>query len=307
MRRRWLLGIALVPILIGVLHQQLGIINHKDTPSPPPPTAAPSCDRIVSLAPSMTESLFAVGLGDHVVGVTRYCAFPEVVAGIEKVGGYVDPNLSAIVALDPTLVVMLEEHVETREKLDALGIRTLSVSQHGVDNILGTMDRLGELCRVTAQSHRVIADLRKRLARIKEAVRDRPQNTVMISMGRNMGGGGLKDAFIAGEESYYQDLIDMAGGRNVYKGRVPFPIVSREGILGLNPDVIIDMVPDMKAKGWTEEMVRREWQALPVSAVRHNRVHVFMAAHNVVPGPRFILTLEEMARAIHPEIEWNHL
>lgn len=306
MRRRWLFSIALLPIILGVLHQT----GAKDNRVPPESVLAdnaPSCERIVSLAPSITESLFAVGLGDRVVGVTRYCAYPEAVADIDKVGGYVDPNLSAIVALNPTLVVMLEEHVETQKKLKILGFQTLLVSQHGVTDILGTLSRLGEICHATQKSNQVVADLNQRMARIAEMVKERPRRSVMISIGRNMGSGGLKDAFIAGEESYYQDLIRLAGGKNAYTGRVPFPLVSREGIIGLNPDIVIDMVPEPEKRGWTSEMVQKEWLSLPINAVKNNRVHVFVAAHSVIPGPRFILTLEEMARFIHPELAWEHL
>lgn len=305
MRRRWLFSIALLPVLLGVLHQT----RSQDDNAPAglvPADNAPSCERIVSLAPSITESLFAVGLGDRVVGVTRYCAYPEAVADIDKVGGYVDPNLSAIVALDPTLVVMLDEHVETRKKLETLDFETLSVSQHGVANILGTLNRLGKICHTTSKSDRVVADLKQRMARIAEAVKDRPRHSVMISIGRNMGSGGIKDVFIAGDESYYQDLIRLAGGKNVYTGHVPFPIISKEGILGLNPDIVIDMVPDSGERRWTYETVRQEWLSLPINAVKNNRVHVFTAAHTVIPGPRFILTLEEMARALHPDIAWEH-
>ena len=128
----------------------------------------------------------------------------------------------------------------------------------------------------------------------------------MVSVGRNMGSGSLKDAYISGKDGFYDTLIDMAGGTNVYQGDVTFPVVGREGIIQLNPDVIIDMVSDVEDKGLDPEKVRREWAAMPeINAVKNQRVYVFGKGYHVVPGPRFILTLEDMAKALHPAVDWN--
>jgi iron complex transport system substrate-binding protein len=92
--------------------------------------------RIVSLAPSLTETLYALGLGARVVGVTRYCAYPPEVAELPKVGGHLDPNFEAIVSLDPDLVVVIPSSSENGQRLESLGIRVLEVDQHDVQAVL---------------------------------------------------------------------------------------------------------------------------------------------------------------------------
>ena len=303
MRRGIVLSLMVAPAIVIYWLQSMGASSSTVRTAAAAPDEPVDCTRLVSLAPSITEILFAAGLGPKVVGVTRYCAYPETVKSLSKVGGYVDPSLEAIVTLDPTLVVLLSEHTETLMKLKTLGLNTLTVANRRVDDILQAIETVGRVCGSEAAAARVLADLNRRITAVTAASDGRARPKVMVAMGRNMGAGGLEDIYIAGEESYYQDLIEMAGGRNAYTGKVPFPLMSREGMMQIDPDVIIDMVPDMTAHGWTEAVIKREWQTLPVTAVRKERVHVFDAPYSVVPGPRFILTLEAMADVIHPDTE----
>jgi iron complex transport system substrate-binding protein len=101
-------------------------------------------------------------------------------------------------------------------------------------------------------------------------------------------------------------MISLAGGVNAYRGGVTFPMLSREGVIRMNPDVIIDMIPDLDEKGLDRAAILREWETVsPVDAVRNGRVYVFGEDYVAVPGPRFILIAEKMARAIHPEAAWE--
>ena len=129
----------------------------------------------------------------------------------------------------------------------------------------------------------------------------------MVSLGRNMGSGRMEDVYIVGRDGFYDEMIRMAGGVNVFDGgSIKFPTVSAEGIMRLNPEVIIDMVPDLADAGLSEEQVAMEWQSLAgVDAVKNGRVHVLAQDYVVIPGPRFILILEAMAHAIHPELAWE--
>ncbi len=100
-------------------------------------------------------------------------------------------------------------------------------------------------------------------------------------------------------------MITLAGGVNAYAGDIAFPVVSREGIVQMNPEVIIDMIPDIDEKDWDKAMISKEWDAVShVDAVSKGRVYVFGEDYVVIPGPRFILILEKMARLIHPEVDW---
>ena len=263
--------------------------------------------RIVSLAPSITETLFALALGDRVVGVTRYCDYPPEALSKEKVGGYYDPNYEAVVALEPDLVIMLPEHEVPKEYLTRLGLRVLAVSQESIPGILDSIRAIGKLCRAEREAREVVAGIEGRMAEIRNRTEGLPRPRVMLCVDRSMGSGAIQGVYIAGGNGFYDEMITMAGGVNAYDGQsLKFPVVSAEGMLRLNPQVIIDMVPHLEGKGWNEEDLLREWQSVArVDAVKNGRVYVFAQDYAVIPGPRFILILESMARAIHPEIEWE--
>jgi iron complex transport system substrate-binding protein len=275
--------------------------------APKPSSGTPAGQRIVSLAPSVTEVLFALGLGDRIVGVTRQCLYPPEAAKITKIGGYYDPNFEQIVRLKPDLVVMLPEHVSEKEIVTGLGIRALIVNHFTVEGIVRSFAEIGTMCGAGEKAAVIVADLNARMERIRKKTDGLPQPRVMVSLGRGMASGSLKDLFIAGKGTLYDDLIMLSGGTNVYTGKaVRFPQVELEGIYKLDPEVVIDMVPNLVAMNLTRGIVAAEWEkAVHCKAVRNSRVYLFEEDYTTVPGPRFILTLEKMARAIHPEAAWE--
>ena len=262
-------------------------------------TTKVSCERVVSLAPSITEMLFALDLGDRVAGVTRYCEYPAAARKKPYVGGYVDPDIEAISALNPTVVLLLSEHELPAQQLAAIGIPTVKLDHHGVSGIYASLGRIGEICGVSESAARLRARLEQRVAAVRAVTRVGAPVRVLITLGRNMGGGGISDVFAAGKGIFYDDLIRMAGGINAYSGSVPVPRVSQEGILQMNPEVIVDMVPrNQKDESLSTEAVRAEWSSLPVSAVKTGRVYVMEESYAVVPGPRFVETLEALSRIL---------
>jgi iron complex transport system substrate-binding protein len=262
--------------------------------------------RIISLAPSITETLYALGLMDQVVGVTRYCDYPPEALTKTEIGGYYDPNYEAIVALEPDLIIMLAEHEEPRKHLADLGYNIIVVNHTSIQGILRSFELIGEACGVLPKARSIVEDIRARMHRIREKTEGLPSPRVMISIGRNMGSGTLKDVYISGKEGFYDEMIEFMGAVNAYEGDVAFPVVSGEGIIRMNPEVIIDMVPDIEEHGWDPQMICREWDALSqVDAVKNHRVYVFGEDYVVVPGPRFILIMEKMARVLYPNVEWD--
>lgn len=257
--------------------------------------------RIVSMAPSITETLFALGLGQRVVGVTRFCSFPAEVAELPRVGGHLDPNLEAILRLRPDLVVVMTEQGDLADSLNKLGVRTLAVGDDSVEQVLDTITTLGTHCGVTEQATALVDNLQSRMQAIENRTTGRRRPSVLIVIDRSLGAGTIEDAFVAGRDDYFESLIAMAGGRNAYRGpEIPYPVVSIEGIIRMAPDVIIDL-----AAGWAgdgSEQALTDWRHFPqVAAVRHNRLHALTADYAMVPGPRFILLLEALADRIHVE------
>lgn len=269
------------------------------------PATAPG--RIVSLAPSITEVLFALGLGDRVVGVTRYCRFPPEVKSKKSVGGYYNPNYEAIVALKPDLVVLLTEHVEPEKYLRSLNIKVARLDHRNIERIFRSIETIGQICGVAKNAKKLTSNLKKRIDRIKKRTQGKERPRVLISMSRNMGLGSLAEIYVPGKETFYGDMLQYAGGQNAFqKGTKKFNTFGPEGILTLNPEIIIDMIPDLKKKNVEKKNVLREWNTLKsIDAVKNERVYLFDDEFVLIPGPRFIMVLEKMAKVIHPEIQWN--
>ena len=155
----------------------------------PPPAAPPAPDgpprRIVSMAPSITETLFALGLGDRVVGTTSYCNHPPEAREKPRIGGFHDPNFEAVVALRPDLVVTLVEQQSARDALAILGIPVATVSHQTIDGILESIPALGDACGVQPRAEALAGELRARLARIARRTAGLRRPRVLIVVGRD--------------------------------------------------------------------------------------------------------------------------
>ena len=260
-------------------------------------------ERIVSLAPSTTEILFALGLGHRVVGVTRYCDYPQEAKNVARVGGFLDPNYEEIIALRPDLVILLVSHRDARRDLKKMKVPTLTVPHETVRDIHESIRLIGAACGRRTDAAAMVADLDARAAAVRDAVGDAPRPRVLICIGRDTRSGSLAGMYMAGRHGFYDEIIEAAGGANAYTdGSVAFPQVSAEGVITLNPDIIIDLKGNMNPGGDAARDISRQWDRLHVvTAVRTGRVHVIEGDHALRPGPRYIPFLEELARLIHPE------
>lgn len=255
------------------------------------------------MAPSITECAFAIGGGDRIVGVTTYCNYPEKAAKLPRIGGYTDANFERIYSLKPDLVILLKEHYAAEERLSALGIPSIEVDTSTIPAIFETLHTLGKIFGTEASAEATISGLQQRIDTLLSQIKDQPPRTVLISIGRNMGTGGLTDIYVAGEQTLYHEMLKLIGAQNVYAGNMEYARLSHEGIIRLNPDVIIDLIPDLNTSTTLNlSEVQREWDILKnVNAVQNNEVYVFGGDYVCVPGPRFVLTLEHIARAVYPE------
>jgi len=312
------------------------------------------------MAPSITETLYALGLGDRVVGVARDCHYPPEVENVKKtgnVGGYYDPNLEAILALKPDLVVMLEEQAQALPNFEKLNLETLVVSHQTVNGIIESFRIIGGKCGKGPEGRRMARDFQNRVDRIRQRTQRLSRPRVLFVLDRTFGRGQLSDLYVAADDSYIDTIIDWAGGQNAYSRRgVRYPVVSTEGIMGLNPDVIVDLVPPgLAEKFGRNELLKRNPDAIidlvppaiverlgrhellkrnpdaiidlvplemlrelgrpvilddwndvkEVAAVKNRRVLIFDQDYACVPGPRFLRLVEDLARQIHPEVDWN--
>ncbi len=292
------------PLGVMLVVMVLGCGAHE----PAVPEACGPPERIVSMSPALTETLFALGLGDRVVGVTRFCLWPEEALVLPKIGGYLDPNWEAIVALKPDLVVLMESHQEAEMRLGQLGIPTVRVDQKRVDDILASFQQLAAACGVADRGDALRAEVEESIERVQSTVAGRPKPSVIISSGRQPGSGRLRTFWVAGPGTFLDDVLSLAGGTNVVPGGVAggYPEISVEGLLHMDPDDIIDVVPELEANGVGIETALADWQDLQsLRAVRGGRVHVLGGHFLSIPGPRVAEVVETFARVLHPEAPWS--
>lgn len=263
------------------------------------PAQAAVPQRIVSLAPSLTETLFAVGAGEQVVGVTEYCNFPPAVSRVQRIGGLEDGSvdLERIIALRPDLVTALAAGQDgTVTALRRLGLRVEVVPSETVADALRAIRRLGTLTGHRAEAARLEADLARRIRAVREKVATVPaerrprvfyqlwDEPLMTATGDTLAG----------------QLVEMAGGVNVFAdlaGR--YPQVSPEAVLARDPQVILAPAHHAGAVSRDRLAGRPGWDR--IDAVRHGRVFVLDGDLVSRPGPRVAEALERVARRLHPE------
>jgi iron complex transport system substrate-binding protein len=261
--------------------------------------------RIVSLVPSATEVVFALGAGDRVVGVSSFCNYPPEARALPRLGGLYDPNYEAIVGLGPDLVLVVPSQEKAKTDLADLGVPCLAVNQADVPGILGSIRTIGAACGLEERAAALVEELAARMRAITRATAQLPRPRVLVCVGRPVGSGALEELYVAGPRSFYDELITRAGGINVVSDTaVEYPVLSKEALVVLDPDVILDMLPDLPERGVSPQHAIAEWDELALlRAVKTRRVHVVTAPDAVIPGPRFIANLERVASLLHPGIE----
>jgi len=270
--------------------------------------AAPAAPRrIISMAPSITETLFALGAGDQVVGVTRYCDHPPATRVKARIGGLYDPNYEAILALEPDLIVLQREQA-TGTRVAELGIELLPVGHLSVDEVLDAIITVARRLKRVEQGERLVTEMRQSMDRIAARTRDLPRPRVLVSIGRTLGTGSVKEIYIAGADDFYSKLVELAGGRIAHGGTggARYPKLSAEALLRIDPDIVVEVAPDLDKKDLSPADILAEWKDLDhMRAVREGRIHVLSGDHTAIPGPRSHLLLRDLARLLHPEIDWS--
>ena len=298
MRTRLLLAAIIVLVFVGSSLAKRLLVE----PSRHLPSGGQRCERIVSMAPSITETLFKLGLGDRVKGVSQFCKYPPQAQDLPKIGGYVNPNFEAIVALRPDLVVLLEEHAESMPAFEKLGLPTLVVCHKNIDGILASIGAIGRACGAEAKAEAIVADIESRLTRVRQQTAGLPRPRVLVAVNRRAPGAGkLEDVYVAAGDGHLGQIVELAGGQNACEpGAARFPVVSSEGILHINPDVIIDIVDEQSAAELGTARIRADWRQVgQLAAVSSGRVYVVADDHASIPGPDFVALVERLARLIH--------
>lgn len=243
--------------------------------------------RIVSMAPALTEICFAVGAGDRLVGVTDFCTYPPAAALLPRAGGFLNPNLERILTLQPDLVLLVPDERELKGQLDNLGVPTLVVPVYTMEDIFRAIVSVGTAAGCEPGGRAVAAALKEALGKLSREIPAAPRPGVMLVVGRNFGE--LANIYAAGRRTFLNELLEFAGGRNVYEGSLVYPTLSMEGIAALAPEVIIELYPGLGMSAAQKKALAGDWNRVPfLPAVRDRRVFVLDDSYLSIPGPRLV-------------------
>lgn len=252
--------------------------------------------RVISLAPSITEIIFAIDRGESLKGATLYSDYPREARRIPKVGTYVHLDLEKIVALEPDLCIAVKDGnpKETADRLSSLGIPVYAVNPVDLDSVIRTISLIGSLLNAEKRATEVVNDMVTRIRRVEELVATtdiKPRVFFQI---------GIAPIVSAGRDTFLHGLIERAGGENLAGSSISYPRFSKEQFLGLNPDIII--ITSM-ARSEVFDQVKREWESWPqLPAVKNNRIHIVDSNILDRPTPRMVDGLELLVHLIHPEL-----
>jgi len=250
-----------------------------------------SCSRIISFAPGTTEMLYALSLGDSIVGVSDFCKYPPQAATKPKIGGNTNPNYEMVLRLKPTLAVLLKEQSTMQDFLNKNHIPYIMVDNSTMPLIFASMHNLGKQCNRERAADSIIASIRS--AVVTDTARGTRLRVLLCIDRESPGGGRIASVYAAGRATFYNDLIEAAGMTNaIVDSSAVYPQLSTEGLVRLQPDIIIDIA--MRSLPIRKERVRADWQMLPVvHAVKNDHVAILSGAYLTIPGPRIGMILKE--------------
>ncbi|MFQ6136514.1 MAG: ABC transporter substrate-binding protein [Candidatus Hydrothermarchaeales archaeon] len=253
-------------------------------------------ERIVSTAPSNTEILFALGLGDKVVGVTKYCNYPIEAKEREKIGGFTTVDVEKVVALEPDLVLAAGGNGEEAiQKLEDLNLTVVVLDPKGIDDILQNIRLVGKASGTEEDALGLVKKMNQRI----EAITSKTTTLSGMEKPRVFYVLWHDPLMSAGSGTFADDLIDMAGGINIAHELDGYKSISLENVIEQDPQVIIASVG---MNPTTLEYVRNEPRLQGTAAMKDGGVYGIDSDIVSRPGPRIVDALEEFARFIHPEL-----
>jgi iron complex transport system substrate-binding protein len=254
---------------------------------------------IISMTPQLTEILFAMGLGDKIIAVSSDSDYPPQALKKPKIGTFWQPNLEAIIAAKPKLIIAenFEQQKQATRQLEQLGYPVLIVSLNNIQELFDTIDTIGKATGKKTEAGRLAADIKSKLINLSGRLSTGRKFTVLWVMQTN-------PIRVAGRDTFANELIELAGGLNAIGQTVQkYPPVGIEEIIAAAPEVIIQPAMgtgDIEAQQKAAVEFWSKWPNLP--AVKNNRIYVISGDEVSRLGPRIDKGLETVARCIHPKL-----
>ena len=248
--------------------------------------------RIVSLSPSITEIIYALGAGDALVATSSYSLYPKAAQKLPIIGGYTNPNVEKILSHRPSLVVGENFNTETLDKLNHFHIKTLKLKLKTLQDIQNSITLLGATIHKTKEANKLITDITASIKSIKKA--KKPHSVLIVY--------GLKEdlrsgIYVAGDAIFFNDIIKLSGNTNAYKDdSISQPVLNYEKIIALNPDQIIILHSHATEPNVNVKHALENWYLLPTNAAKHGKISIVDEDYLHIPSHRVMLTIKRLSR-----------
>jgi len=253
--------------------------------------------RIVSLSPSITEIIYALGAGSELVATSSYSLYPKEAQALPVIGGYTHPNIEKIISYSPTLVVGQSFNTQTLEKLHYFHIKTVKLKLKTLQNIQNSILLLAQTISKTKEANKLITDITQAIKNIKKT---KKQHSVLIVYGLKEDLS--KGIYVAGEDIFFNDIIKLTGNTNAYKNTtISQPVLNYENIIALNPDQIIILHSHATEPNVNIEHALASWYALPTNAAKNSKISIIDEDYLHIPSQRVALTIKRLSREMQDD------
>jgi iron complex transport system substrate-binding protein len=258
-----------------------------------------NAQRIVSLSPSITEILFAIGAGDQVAAVTDYCTYPNEALKKPKVGGMLNSSAEAIIALKPDLMIFQPGKSNVKQLAKKLDIEYMEASFQDLKSIYQSIQDIGIAIGKGKEAKKLISDIKSKLESYQIRLKNvKPKSTLLI-LGDSQDP--LRDLYAVGKNTFLDELLTLSGGENVLDATLSeYPKISREFIISRSPEAVIIAGPNSEITEKEFSSNLNAWRVLgSVRAVQNRNIHIVSADYILIPGPRLVNIVEKFYQALH--------
>ena len=284
-------------VAAGLAFLGAGLACSEPEPAGPSAPGGERPLRILSLTPNITEILFAMGLGDRVVGRSTYCSEPPEARALPVVGDTLHINLRQVAALEPTVAFMITGRTEVARGLERRGIRTVMLESSTLAQMLESIRTIGRETGREDAAGALVERIQADLEAVRREVAGLPRPRVLFAFPMTVGSARI---MVAGRGTFVDSLLDAAGAENAYSERADWPTVSPQAVIAMAPQVLIIQAVGNEGAADRVEAIRRAWDNWPsIPAVAEGRVYILTEAYLTIPGPRVGEAARRLAETIH--------
>ncbi|MGM0520158.1 MAG: ABC transporter substrate-binding protein [Campylobacterota bacterium] len=250
--------------------------------------------RVVTLAPSINEIVFALGMGENVVANTMYCDFPKESKSVTKLGGYANISLEKILKANPTVVLAQNYDVKLHNNLEKLGIKLLVFKTQTIEDIKNTINVLGEYFQKENRANELIKNIDNALKSLEYIVENK-KVLIVISPNKTLS----NQIYVSGNYLYFEDIIKASGNKNAFYSKSKSqPVVNTEKVIKMNPDIIVLLAPFLDNKPKQRENIKKMWKTLPISASKDDNIYTVHKSYAGIPSQRVVYFIKDFKKIL---------